>query len=291
LTSPRSGFCANSYSSDPPTPRVEAAIFFARAAWRVAPKLSVGAASGGQAKDFSMSAKSTPPLAPLQLPAKIADVATGMIFKTKRPTAPRSTVPKTSRRPTPETRIKTALGKAQRKIAPPVALESAATEDSDFVDAPPLIPDESLMAHQALLARVTNAVAPKDIHEEIWVRDVVDLVWDCIRLRRLKLNFLATSARQRLEQVPPPLREADLCSLGGDPATITSQAWGRQEPKDLDLVNRRLASSGLSMEAVMAATQAMHLDSFERMIASAEARRDTAPRANSLATAKNSGLY
>jgi len=238
-----------------------------------------------------MSAKSTPPLAPLQLPAKIADVATGMIFKTKRPTAPRSTVPKTSRRPTPETRIKTALGKAQRKIAPPVALESAATEDSDFVDAPPLIPDESLMAHQALLARVTNAVAPKDIHEEIWVRDVVDLVWDCIRLRRLKLNFLATSARQRLEQVPPPLREADLCSLGGYPATITSQAWGRQEPKDLDLVNRRLASSGLSMEAVMAATQAMHLDSFERMIASAEARRDTAPRANSLATAKNSGLY
>ena len=41
---------------------------------------------------------------------------------------------------------------------------------------PPLVHGEDERAYAELLARVQAAVAPKDILEEFWVRDVVDLL-------------------------------------------------------------------------------------------------------------------
>src|ERR1700674_814547 len=55
---------------------------------------------------------------------------------------------------------------------------------------PPLIPGEDRVAYDELLARVSAAVEPADIFEEIWVRDVVDHEWEVLRLRRLKVNLL-----------------------------------------------------------------------------------------------------
>src|ERR1700680_24366 len=49
---------------------------------------------------------------------------------------------------------------------------------------PPLIEGEDAAAYDELLTRVSAAVKPADILEDIWVRDIVDLVWHAFRLRR-----------------------------------------------------------------------------------------------------------
>jgi hypothetical protein len=59
------------------------------------------------------------------------------------------------------------------------------THDVVF-DPPPLFEGEDEAAYKELLARVMRDVAPRDIFEEIWTRDLVDLTWDIIRWRHMR---------------------------------------------------------------------------------------------------------
>ena len=59
---------------------------------------------------------------------------------------------------------------------------------------PPLREGEDTAAYDELLARISGAVKPADIFEEIWVRDIVDLVWEVLRLRWLKANLMTATA-------------------------------------------------------------------------------------------------
>jgi len=61
---------------------------------------------------------------------------------------------------------------------------------------PPLIAGEDAAAYDDLLARIAGAVKPADILEDIWVHDVVDLVWDVVRLRRMDRMTMAAEARR-----------------------------------------------------------------------------------------------
>ena len=45
----------------------------------------------------------------------------------------------------------------------------------------PLIEGEDAGVYDELLLRISAAVRPHDIFEEIWVRDIVDLVWEAFR--------------------------------------------------------------------------------------------------------------
>jgi oligoribonuclease NrnB/cAMP/cGMP phosphodiesterase (DHH superfamily) len=68
-------------------------------------------------------------------------------------------------------------------------------------------------------------------------------------------------------------------SLGYAAAIELSQRWARREPSALKKVTRYLAGSGLTVDSVMAQTLASNLDDFERfdrLLASAEARRNSA---------------
>jgi hypothetical protein len=53
---------------------------------------------------------------------------------------------------------------------------------------PPLIEGEDTRAYDELLTQISTAVKPANIPEDIWVQDIVDLVWEALRLRRLKAN-------------------------------------------------------------------------------------------------------
>lgn len=68
--------------------------------------------------------------------------------------------------------------------------------DLAFFAPPPLIEGEDTAAYDDLLARISGAIKPSDILEEIWVRDVVDLTWDAFRLRRLKAKLLTATAHE-----------------------------------------------------------------------------------------------
>src|SRR5262249_50914352 len=136
---------------------------------------------------------------------------------------------------------------------------------------PPLLDGEDTAAYDELLVRISGAVKPADILEEIWVRDVVDLVWEAFRLRRLKANLMTVVAYEGLTKILETLigRWSDASDL--------AQAWARRDRDAIRQVDELLASAGFTMDAVMAQTLSLKLNDIERidrMIATAEGRRN-----------------
>src|SRR5882724_9345772 len=70
---------------------------------------------------------------------------------------------------------------------------------------PPLLEGEDTAAYDELLVRISGAVKPTDIFEEIWIRDIVDLVWEAFRLRRLKACLMTAGARKALTKGLAPV--------------------------------------------------------------------------------------
>ena len=77
---------------------------------------------------------------------------------------------------------------ASLSTSPPTLLSSAAA---------PLIPGDDTSGYDTLLAGISATVQPGDLLEEAWVRDVADLIWEAVRLRRLKAARLTTHAPAR----------------------------------------------------------------------------------------------
>jgi hypothetical protein len=135
---------------------------------------------------------------------------------------------------------------------------------------PPLLEGEDTPAYDELLVRISGTVKPADIFEEIWVRDIVDLVWDAFRLRRLKAKLIKAVAHEGLEDILKPL-------IGWSDANDLAKAWAARERSAIEQVDELLASAGLTMDSVMAKTLSLKLDHIERidrMITAAEGRRN-----------------
>ena len=72
---------------------------------------------------------------------------------------------------------------------------------SALFGSPPLIEGEDFAAYNKILVKVSAAMKPADILEDIWARDVVDLIWEALRLRRLKAALMKVAARDALQTV------------------------------------------------------------------------------------------
>jgi hypothetical protein len=136
---------------------------------------------------------------------------------------------------------------------------------------PPLIEGEDSAAYDEILAKVSAALKPADILEDIWVRDIVDLIWEALRLRRLKASLMQAAASDGLKRV---LERLDYLDFQG--RSKLSADWVRRKPSAIKRVDRLLTSVDLTIDAVMA--QALsdnldHIERFERMTALAETRR------------------
>ena len=138
----------------------------------------------------------------------------------------------------------------------------------------PLIEGEDGAAYDELLARVSTAINPADILEDIWVRDLVDLLWEILRLRRLKASLMTASAHKGLKTVLDPLAPRESTSN-------LVHGWVTRKAHAMEEVKRVLASAGLTIDAVMAETLRTNIDEIdriERMIANLERRRNSALR-------------
>src|SRR5262245_20486957 len=134
---------------------------------------------------------------------------------------------------------------------------------------PPLIDGEDSAKYDELLTRGSAAVNPADILEDIWVRDIVDLVWEAWRLRRLKAALMATNAHEGLSAALDPLMDWD------EKEALVAD-WTARDPEAMKRVDEILESAGLTMDSVMAQSLSIKLDDIERidrMTALAEARR------------------
>ena len=137
----------------------------------------------------------------------------------------------------------------------------------------PLFDGEDSASYDELLARVSGAIKPSDIIEEIWIRDIVALTWEALRLRRARAALLAANRYVGVKRVLSPL-----C---GTQAYDLSDRWARRESEAVAAVDRHLATAGLTMDAVMAETMSKEIELVEkmdRMIASAEIRRNATLR-------------
>ena len=158
----------------------------------------------------------------------------------------------------------------------PAAPASAPSLAADAVfGAPPLIEGEDAGAYADLLARVGATVRPADILEEIWVRDVVDLVWEGLRLRRLKVHLVNSVLHRGVRQAVGPL-------IGWEEADALSARWqARDAARRRPGGERCSPTHGLSMDAVIAAALERQLEPVERidrLITEAELRRNVALR-------------
>jgi hypothetical protein len=140
--------------------------------------------------------------------------------------------------------------------------------------APPLIAGEDRAAYDELIGRIAAAVKPADVLEEIWVRDVADLAWEALRLRRLKASLMTASEHEGLARVLTPLLDAA-------EASVLAEQWAAREESAVARVETLLAGAGITTDAVAAQTLAARIDDIERidrMSMLAEGRRAAALR-------------
>lgn len=140
--------------------------------------------------------------------------------------------------------------------------------------APTLLRGEDAKALRKLSERITKAVKPADALEEIWVADVVHLQWELQRLHESKAQLIRMKYEEGFREV------------------VTS-IFGQMNAEIL-LINRKLKLDGaeekinaaldhldLTEQSIVAQTIVLYLDDLERldrMIASAEARRNNVLR-------------
>jgi len=137
----------------------------------------------------------------------------------------------------------------------------------------PLFDGEDSASYDELLARVSGAIKPSDIIEEIWIRDIVALTWEALRLRRVRAALLTAKRHVGVKQLLRPMYGTEMYDL--------SEQWARREGEAVAAVDRRLATVGLTMDAVMAQTMSEEIalvEKMDRMIASAEIRRNATLR-------------
>jgi len=155
--------------------------------------------------------------------------------------------------------------------------EPTTTASQPLVTAPllggsPLIRGENVRSYDELLERICATLQPRDSLEEIWIHDIVDLVWETFRLRRAKASLMTDAARRELE------RQLDAIHPGAHQITIEWAAGGADAAVE---VERLLASAGLSMDRIVAhaMSNALHnMERLDRMLVSVEGRRGAALR-------------
>ena len=139
---------------------------------------------------------------------------------------------------------------------------------------PPLFDGEDTKIYDQLLTQVSATVMPEDIFEDIWVRDVVDLTIEVLRLRRLKASLMTANAYKGLSETLAPL-------VGRLQAETLAEGWFARKSDVIEEVNKTLASAELSTDSILAQTFSLKLNDIERiehMTALEEARRNATLR-------------
>ena len=81
---------------------------------------------------------------------------------------------------------------------PPDASAVLTPDDRDLLGPPPVTVFEDAEHYERLLRRLVADVAPQDVIELVWVKDVADLTWDVMRLQRAKVVAIAVAQEEAL---------------------------------------------------------------------------------------------
>jgi hypothetical protein len=104
-----------------------------------------------------------------------------------------------------------------------------------------------------MLKQTSDAVKPTDIIDEFSVRDIVDVTWELLRLRRNKAELLTANMHRGLKQILDPL-------CGYEQAEELSESWAQGDGDTIKQVDGLLADAGLSMNSVRHSLASGHVD-------------------------------
>ena len=160
------------------------------------------------------------------------------------------------------------------------ALAASSSLDSlavtELVGPSPVMRGEDERGFEELLRRVSAALQPTDVVEEMYIYDIVVLVWDVCRLRRIKAHELNRIAGRQI-------RELIKRFVVGNVDEVCRQ-WELGYEAGAERVNTALAAAGLPTRSLVTNTLELSMSDLEkigqieRMVASAEARRTAALR-------------
>lgn len=161
--------------------------------------------------------------------------------------------------------------KGKKQIKTANAPTTAIVKVRSLLGPAPVLSVENAAEYQSLFNRIADAVQPQDALEEFWVRDIADLIWETLRLRRMKVELLRTASKEGLERV--------LEALGRSPRFGSGliDSWMRRDPDQVAEVAAWLEEAGLTEDAILAQALVENLDAFDkidRMITQTESRRN-----------------
>src|SRR5271165_213904 len=113
--------------------------------------------------------------------------------------------------------------------------------------------------YAATAGRIVGVARPRDAIKEFLIRDVIDLTWEILRLRRAKAGILRASTGdgvyEVLSELGQPYGEIDSLSKG----------WTAGDATARKKVSAILAKAGMTIDEATAKTLEGTLDSFERL--------------------------
>jgi hypothetical protein len=143
-----------------------------------------------------------------------------------------------------------------------------------------LLAGETEADYLSVAQRIVAVAQSKDAIEEFLTRDIVDLTWEVFRLRRVKAALLRASAGEGVSKILSTTGNNEFSFvLPGQPNL--AQKWARGDASARVEFANILKKAELTMDEVMAETFAKQIDFLERldrMLASAETRRNNALR-------------
>jgi hypothetical protein len=156
----------------------------------------------------------------------------------------------------------------------------------------PLIEGEDAAAYDELLTKASCAVKPRDIIEDMWVRDVVVLEWEARRFRRLITKLVNDAVKKEVHRLlDEELREDQdgnteaIEDSSSEPVWTAAdelfEKWTLRDDRAIKEVEKLLASRGKTMDGIVAEVLLDNLDEIERidlLIMTFESRRNAVLR-------------
>lgn len=143
-----------------------------------------------------------------------------------------------------------------------------------YLGAPALLDGEDKRAYKALRDQIFGYVKPKDIFEKMFADDIMNLQWELMRWRRLKVALMNTEQQADARHT--------LIAYAGNPDMQKAlEGWAREDAEETENVKQMLAYRGVSMDALAAKMLSRKLNDLERineLERIAEARRTAAMR-------------
>ncbi|MER2269193.1 hypothetical protein [Methylobacterium oxalidis] len=148
----------------------------------------------------------------------------------------------------------------------------------------PLINGEGEEHYTSILRSILLQVKPLDVIEALWVRNIIDLVWEAQRLQAWRMRVLAQAHLEAAEQLITPVLDVQVLSSGNLSLSAPhaglplAMGWVAGNEKGRAAFEKMMQERGLSAADVTARAFQIRLADIERidrMIANADHRRDT----------------